>query len=223
MNYLGVSIFMLVFWFGGDLFGQAGGAAPRLSEQQWEKLADNLDYSKDLPDQQVGPTSRQTRPMPRVNGLENLGKTLQVLAILIALVAIGTGIYRMLQAPRNRIVARDGVEITLENIEQYIHETDLERFLREALADKNHAQAVRLYYLQAIKNLSEQKAISWSREKTNSDYLRELKNHRLFVPFRHATGMFERTWYGNDALDASKFEHLEPALKSLVRASAVEK
>jgi Domain of unknown function (DUF4129) len=216
MRFLFLYLCVLLFYSG--LSAQSGEPAPRFSEQQWERLVENLDYSKDVPEQRAIRTD-QSPEAPRLNAYENLGKILQILAILIAIGAVGVGIYRMLQTPRNRVVARDGVEITLENIEQYIHETDLERFLREALANQNYAQAVRLYYLQVIKNFSEQKAIFWSREKTNSDYLRELKSHRLFVPFRHATGLFEQVWYGNGALDAEQFARMEPAFKSLAQTS----
>ena len=71
----------------------------------------------------------------------------------------------------------------MDNLDQYIHETDLERFLREALAQGNYTLAIRLYYLQVIKDLSAKSAIRWSREKTNRDYQRELRSHRLAEPF----------------------------------------
>ena len=121
-----------------------------------------------------------------------------------------------MNAPRNRQIARDGVEITLDNVEQYIHESDLDRFLREALAAGNYALAVRLYYLQVIKHFSETGAIRWSREKTNRDYLREMKDHRLGRAFREATRHYERVWYGNEALDGAGFSALEPSYKQLI-------
>ena len=57
----------------------------------------------------------------------------------------------------------------------------------EALAAGNFSLAVRLYYLQVIKTLSEQNAIAWSREKTNRDYLHETREHRIGEQFQRTS------------------------------------
>ncbi len=122
----------------------------------------------------------------------------------------------MLQAPRNRVIARDGTEITLANLDEYIHETDLERFLREAMAAANWTLAVRIYFLQIIKHLSEQGAIEWSKEKTNRDYIREMRKHRMHNEFRDVVRHYERSWYGNLTLSAEEYARLEPELKRML-------
>ncbi len=122
----------------------------------------------------------------------------------------------MMQSPRNRKLARDGTEITLANLDEYIHETDLDKFLSEAIAASNWSLAVRLYFLQTIKLLSEKEAISWSREKTNRDYLREMRNHRLGMHFRDVTRQYERIWYGNQSISSEEFARLEPEFKGIL-------
>ncbi len=187
--------------------------------ERWKKATEGLDYSKDQPK-----PSKEEKPRSSFNpdftgwtaATKALGTVLQVVAILLAIGLIGWGVYRMLQAPRNRIISRDGVEITVDNLDQYIHETDLEKFLREAIAQGNYSLAIRLYYLQVIKDLSAKNAIRWSREKTNRDYQREMRSHRLAEPFRQATLAFEEVWYGNQALDAAAYGRLEPAFKGLL-------
>ena len=134
----------------------------------------------------------------------------------LAVAGIVYGIYRMLKAPKNRVIARDGVEITLENLEEYLHETDLERFLREALEKGDYPLVIRLYYLQIIKSLSEKNAIRWSKEKTNRDYLRETREHRMGEQFRIVTRTYERVWYGNQSLTLHEFGRLEPQFKNLI-------
>lgn len=182
---------------------------------QWQKAVGTLDYSKDQPKAPKAPLrSPQWTP-----DFSWWGKVLQLLAIIAAAALIGYAIYRIMQAPRNKIIARDGVEITVENLEQYLHETDLDRFLAAALQEGNYPLAIRLYYLQAIKNLSQQKSIVWAREKTNRDYQRELANHPQAPAFREATLIYERVWYGNRPLDFTRFEELAPKLKTLVAAT----
>ena len=187
---------------------------------EWDKAAKGMDYSKDVP---KPPKERKKRepnqPEPSFDwtGLtQGLGSFLQVLAVIFALCIIAYGIYWMLQAPRNRTVSRDGTEITLANLDEYIHETDLARFLREALAASNWPLAVRLYFLQTIKRLSEKEAIVWSKEKTNRDYLREMRGHRLGTQFRDVTRQYERVWYGNQPLTVEEFARLEPEFKAIL-------
>lgn len=188
--------------------------------EQWTDASKGLDYSKDLPKppKKEKPRSGNFNPnfLDWTAATQGVGIFLQVLAIIVATALIGYAIYRMLQAPRNRVIARDGVEITVDNIDQYIHETDLARFLREALAQSNYPLAVRLYYLQVIKELSAKNAIRWAREKTNRDYQRELRQHRLTESFRWATLRYEEVWYGNQTLDAAAYARLEPEFKRLL-------
>lgn len=193
-------------------------------EQAWQKAAEGLDYSRDLPAQPKPKKERSGDRSSRTGSSGSdwsamsrfWGNFFQVLAILIACAAIAYGIYWMIRQPRNRRIARDGAEITLDNLDAYIHETDLDRFLREALAQRNYPLAVRIYFLQIIKDLSQKGAIRWSKEKTNRDYLREMYGHTLAQPFREATRAFEYTWYGNTPLSETEFKRLEPAFKSLL-------
>ncbi len=198
-------------------------AMREIDKEKWDDASSGLDYSNDLPrppkeTKERSPAAQQ----PDLSGWNaataGIGKILQILAIILAIAAIVYGIFRILQAPRNRriIQAQDGTVITAENVDAYIHETDLERFLREALAAGNYALCIRLYYLQTIKLLSEKGNIKWSREKTNRDYLREMREHRLGREFREVTRTFERVWYGNEALNAVAYADMEPGFKRLL-------
>lgn len=186
----------------------------------WDAASGEIDYSKDIP---KPPKERKKRePGNDVSSVDwtgltqGLGNILQALAVLFALCVIAYGIYWMMQAPRNRVIARDGTEITLANLDEYIHETDLERYLREALIAANWPLAVRLYFLQAIKTLSEKETIVWSREKTNRDYQREMNHHHLGAQFREITRHYERIWYGNQVLTSQEFKALEPKFKGFL-------
>jgi len=212
-------VFLFFLFFATPLADYAQAPQPAAAqrpvpESQWEKASADLDYSKDVPKPKKERPPANA-PTPDFDAAF-WGNIAQMVAILLAVLAIGYGIYRMLQEPRNRRIARDGAEITEENLEAYLHETDLDRFLREALARGDFPQALRIYYLQVIKRLSEADAILWSKEKTNRDYLREMRAHPNGPEFQHATHTFERVWYGNLPLDAAGFARLEPAFKTLL-------
>ena len=115
---------------------------------------------------------------------------------------------------------KNAIPITLENVEDNIYESDLDRFIREALEKENYSQAVRLYYLAIIKELSLKRWIRWKKDKTNRDYIRELSNTNFQNSFRNVTRMFERVWYGKQKLNGSDFKSsLQPSLKDLLNDS----
>jgi hypothetical protein len=182
-----------------------------VSDEQWKQSSKGLDYSKDVEKEEDPYNDQPAGSAVNWTALsQGWGMFFQVVAILLAVLAISYLIYRMLQEPSNRTIARDGVEITTENLDAYIHETDLDRFLREALTAGNHPLAIRLYYLKTIKSLDEQQAIRWAREKTNREYLREMQNHPKGQLFRTVTYLYESIWYGNQTLTKENFDQIEP-------------
>lgn len=188
-----------------------------VQQDQWQKAASSLNYSDDVPKQEKAAKPRD-RQMPNWNwdGAFWLG-FLRVLAIIILVSLIGWVIYQAVQTPSNSVVrSQDGSVITLDNLDAYIQETDLERFLREALTNHNYTQATRIYYLQIIKKLSAEEAIHWSREKTNRDYLREMSSHPQSNQFRAATHTYESVWYGNEVVDTARFSQIEGEMKGLL-------
>ncbi len=176
----------------------------RIAPADWEQASKGLDYSKDLPEKAPPPPSAPSG-VDWTQQTEALGILLQILAIAAAMVLLGYGIFKILHAPQNRQITRTGEVITLENLEQHLDETDLIPFLQAALDAQNYALAIRLYYLQIIKNLAAGGLIRWSKEKTNRDYLHEMRTHRLSSEFRRLTALYERVWYGNQAPDAQAF------------------
>lgn len=188
----------------------------------WTEASNGLDYSDEHKPKPPKPPQKVPSGgsgMIDWGGVGQFGgNLLQGILIVLAVAGIGYGIYRMVQQPRNRAIQRasDGIVITEANLDQYLHETDLQRFLRSALEAGNYALAIRLYYLQIIKNLSQRHLIKWSKEKTNRDYLREVRQHPQYEAFREATRIFERVWYGNAPLRAEEYATLEPQFSRLL-------
>lgn len=120
-------------------------------------------------------------------------------------------------SPKNKKISSAATAIDLEDIEENLHESDLEGFIRQALADKNYALAVRLYYLAILKELSLSKQIKWKRDKTNREYLREMSGQKLATKFKETTLIFERVWYGTGELTAPVFQELEPKFKMVLK------
>jgi hypothetical protein len=89
-----------------------------------------------------------------------------------------------------------------------IHSINFDAVIQEAINNKNFRMAVRLMYLQILKNLADKGTINWQINKTNLDYLHELKNTDYQPGFTQLTGHFENNWYGNIPVAESDFGNL---------------
>ncbi len=93
----------------------------------------------------------------------------------------------------------------LEDIEHL----DIEGLLQRAIREGNFKLAVRLYYLDLLKKLNENKIIVWKKDKTNRDYLTELflKDY-YFEEVKKLTLAYEQVWYGEHLLTPDTFQRL---------------
>lgn len=214
----------------------------KFNEKTWKSTIEGIDYSKQVPgngkkrkkndlgepddDGDYDPAYEEEEfEVPVYNsfwsGFFKFLLILMVVVVLAFVIANMVGAEGWSLAPRNRkIKPSQNINISLENIEEHIHETDLEKYIREALQQENHALAVRLYYLAIIKELSAKKWIKWKKDKTNRAYIRELSNTNLYADFRIVTNAFERVWYGKEHLDGLNFRgRVQPLFEKMLKES----
>lgn len=186
-----------------------------ISSESWEKAAGKIDYSRDRPEEiQEHTPSPELPELPDFSWLSTL---VQIIAVVTVIAGIGWWVYKMMSMPSNRRLPSNEHQITPDDLESRIHETDLEKHLRDALARGEYNLAVRIHYLQIIRALSEKKYIRWSKEKTNREYLRELRNTKMEEPVRNITGVYERIWYGNRLTDQEDYLLLAPDFINVLR------
>lgn len=100
-------------------------------------------------------------------------------------------------------------------IDENIHEMNFDTLIEEAVAAANYRRAVRLLYLRSLKELADRGAIEWKRNRTNHDYLLELRDSPLRVPFADATWLFENVWYGNVPVSEAVFRNIRETFVGL--------
>lgn len=93
--------------------------------------------------------------------------------------------------------------------EDTIYGVDFRQEIDRALARKDYREAVRLLYLQTLKQLSDGGQIDWQLYKTPTEYMYELKPESLRPPFRELTHLFLRVRYGNFEATAALFEEMK--------------
>ncbi len=92
--------------------------------------------------------------------------------------------------------------ISTENI----FDIRFDREIDKAIATKDFRLAIRLLYLQLLKELSGKQLIQYKQEKTNSDYVLQLFGSPFYNHFFKLTRSFEYSWYGKFVITEQTFQ-----------------
>ena len=132
---------------------------------------------------------------------------LKYVSFAIVIGAIVFLIYRIIQytyAPDNRKIKLNEVQLNTKEDEPGI-ESDLEGLLEIALKKNDFREAIRIYYLLAIRKLNESRILVYTIDKTNFEYVAEVGAHPVFPLFRDLTFTFEKVWFGDAPANERKF------------------
>lgn len=140
-----------------------------------------------------------------------LGQIIMIIGIIGALALLVFILVKLGFLDVDTKIARDReAPLVLEDIEENLHESDLEKALRMALEAEDYRMAIRIYYLSIIKELSIRNWIKWKRDKTNGQYVREMVEKPEGKTFRQLTIAFDRTWYSDEDIVLRHYEVLSP-------------
>jgi hypothetical protein len=113
-------------------------------------------------------------------------------------------------------------EVFYTEEEEIIKTGNIHELIDQALAQKNFRLAVRYSYLYIIQQLSERELIQYQFDKTNSDYLNELKNTPLENSFTRVTNLYDHTWYGNFEVSEKEYFQVRPIFNDLENIIATQ-
>jgi len=93
---------------------------------------------------------------------------------------------------------------------------DLSKLIEQAEERKDFRLALRFNYLKLLRNLDDKQLIHWKAEKTNSDFIQELKPSRIKSEFIDITRLYEYVWYGEFELSTiEEYQESKKAFDSL--------
>jgi hypothetical protein len=182
-------------------------------EEALKRYMEDEDFAYDLPRQEPSSLWQYITQWigSRLRAL--FGATSGTFWEIVAYVVIGaTMVYvtmRMMGVEPAGLFRRAEKNLDIEIEEENIHAMDFDTLLARAVAAGDYRWAIRLHYLRILKQLADRKLIAWRPEKTNHDYLHELKRGELHGAFLVITLLFEYTWYGNLAVDGESFSRAE--------------
>ena len=91
-------------------------------------------------------------------------------------------------------------------IEKDINAVEFEDLIAKTILAKDYRLAIRYYYLWLLQTLSKQQHIYWELEKTNADYLNEIKDLELKDNFRYLSYLYNNVWYGEFPIEIEVFK-----------------
>jgi len=112
------------------------------------------------------------------------------------------------QKKKVKKVLDEATALTEEELEVIdIHEIEFVDEITLAERSQHFRKAIRLRYLNVLRDLSDKHLIQWQLNKTNYDYYYELANHaELSEAFRGTVDIFEYVWYGKFQLNEEQYE-----------------
>ena len=106
------------------------------------------------------------------------------------------------------------IEVPYEESIENIHEISFNDEIQKAINNNDFRLAVRLLYLKSLKELNDAGRIKWEIDKTNSQYINELRHPDQKHQFRDLTRQFEYVWYGNFNIDKGSFLKISDSFKN---------
>lgn len=99
-----------------------------------------------------------------------------------------------------------------------IHNIDFRSIIEKSKQANNHRLSIRYYYLWLLKRMSDSSIIEWDIEKTNSDYLYEIKRQSLKEEFQYLSYIYDYSWYGEFSIDEALFAKAEKAFVKTINS-----
>jgi hypothetical protein len=197
----------------------------KFDQAEWRKIIESHNYtdSHKAKNRQTSPSSEQGRRIEddgsRDDTYENddadtdlswLGPLGQILFYLIIAAIIVMIIVQVVQntsfkANPKRTPATNDLEAVGD-----ISELDTATLIQKAHNARDYKLAIRLYFLDLLKTLNENGTITWTKDKTNRDYLSELFSKQYyFDEMRRLTLAYERVWYGEHTPTEESYVELQ--------------
>ncbi len=182
-------------------------ANDKLSNLEWEKAVGKKDYTETYKEID---REEETQKEERVAKNFNAGSIKTVVIVLIICILVALLVVLTIHLLKIKTTHKISNSTKVEEIDDpdQFKLSDLEQYLMEALGSGNYRLAVRIQFLMLIKALQENDYINWKKEKTNWDYLQEVKEYSFHTDFKYLIKVFEKVWYANYTIKRDTYDQL---------------
>jgi len=148
-------------------------------------------------------------------------KTLEYIVYgLLGVIVLYLLIKFLLENPVSSVFKTENKDIEgFSYVEENIEQIDFDLLISKALKDNNYRLATRYLYLKSLKSLANKQLIEWHYEKTNSDYLNEIKDSQLKSLFKRVSYIYDYVWYGEFPIDEANYNKNKTDFNKLINTS----
>ena len=109
------------------------------------------------------------------------------------------------------------VTTAYDEIEKDLENTNFSKLLSETENKQEYRLAIRYYYLWTLQSLSKKELIVWELEKTNSDYLIEIKEEAVKQDFQYLSYLYNNIWYGEFDINSESFSQAKTSFETFLK------
>jgi hypothetical protein len=134
----------------------------------------------------------------------------QIFEYSLAIIAVVLIVYYFIKGDRRGLFSRGpkSLAIEMDGGQEDINLMDFDKLISNAIENRQYRVAIRYLYLKLLKDLSDGNHINWKAEKTNLDYMNELRSSAYGKRFTEVTTLFDYAWYGDASITENNFGHI---------------
>lgn len=208
---------LLIFYLVGLLPSTKAQYVP-VTSQDFSEISSVIDYTKKtkrslrLKEYEREPEEKKEAEPFNLNWLNFGGNIINLLSYILIIFLIGIILYFLF---KNLDLSDKSIDYAEDIIfeEDDIEDIDAQSAYLGALSSEDYRTAIRMRFILILQELSSSNSIRWMPEKTNRDYLRELRGQDQFTFFQQTSNIYDRVWYGNIELSKEEFESINPVFE----------
>ena len=137
--------------------------------------------------------------------------------LLLLLLGLIAWLFSRLNPGKQVLRTQRPSEVFISEEEELVKGEDLPALISKAIGNKQYRLAVRYHYLNSLRKLDEKHLIAYAFQKTNKDYLEEIKNEALKRQFSEISKLYEFIWYGSFEVTEPDFHLAEKGFSRMDR------
>jgi len=190
-----------------------------IDEGEWDELRKELNYDEEQ--EEVSKNGNGGSPFLWGFFGTLFSSSIMLFGSILIIALVAFLIYLLIRHSRRaniKLPAKSASDVSLEEPDSSSSYQDLWDAFNRAKLQGNYKECIRLIHQICIKNLSESGLLKLHPDKTNWEYVSELKSFKLANDFSELTAEHELIWYGDSSIDETEFKKLELAFNDFLKS-----
>ena len=126
--------------------------------------------------------------------------------LVFAVVAFAVWLFIRLNPGNYLLAPQEDAEVFLSEEEKIIKSENISDLIEHAIQNGDYRLAIRYYYLQLLRQLNAKNLIHYEFQKTDTEYLNELKKDHFRPELKKLMRIYDFIWYGSFPISENDFK-----------------